>query len=875
MTMQRVRHTRHSRQLNKVRQEEKLRMTDRKERFVLGQFDNELNRQQILHGSGAGVSFIDRSYFELPIRREHLSALGLSEGSAMYATMLIPQDVDRNSNLAGPGNSRSTEGSENLQQLAFPPYATLIASPVPPPAWNRGIRICFSTTESRTGQLSDLIHVLRRCGLLVRHTYAVNGLDSDRYRAVGAEGKLFSLDAKNRAPSEPSVVLTIEYMKRGTLAAEFDKKDGENSGSSNADEVPPKPAKASALTGRGSPAEWIKKKDENPDPYNPEERPSDPTNALELEVLEALHKYIEKWSSRDPEYAEALQFKGAFVKKLSDVLKKGVSSDDKSSKKTRTLNHFRIEWLSPLQTLQTLSSALGEEDSHQRPELTLRIRKSMADDRNLCISVEPWRRTLDPKARMSIEEAARPGRPNQCAVVTVDSEERTLTAHLVPIERFAVAQFEITHPAGRLQDFWKEWIYKEIKKPDGVVLQTFSQGRFDERWARELVVCYFPFLDEAESAKRGVPIASRNRLSKIAKCFKALQGITRNGKGGWLITDGDDDNMDGVHENMDFDFASKHLKTLVSQLKDHRKNRALQLMPDNFAGHEVLQRKDSTLRDVKLWYRWPAHATARAKDTYVARPFDFTQPLNFERYSSLYARQLFEQQSSRIRLVVRLMRLVAEDGAERSALLLGPYRSGKTSVLTMVRELLNSEVERKILLGLVKDEKLEKEVHEFFSKRNIVCIDINATVTPPHLLIIEIFRKLQELAARDASKLKDLSTKISNAVVVAFRNFFKAELTVNLDFPLAPIPNGPKLGLSLRRPTDETPKLPQVQLLEREQTSPWDSTEGRAAFLRGSLVVLRDALKQLGDNVKLVITLDEVAATAAWDNDIAFPVARF
>ncbi|MEO1117087.1 MAG: hypothetical protein AAFX75_04340 [Pseudomonadota bacterium] len=814
------------------------------ERFVLGQFDNELNRSQVLHGSGAGVSFIDRSHFELPIRREHLSALGLSEGSVLYGTLLKSPDP------TGTPETGEATSKKRLEQLALPPFATLIASPVPPPAWNRGVRICFSTTQNRSGQLADLILALRSCGLLVRHTYAVSGLDSERSLAIGSEGREFPLASHSRTPSQPSVVLTIEYMNKKAVR-------------------PPSTADDS-----------LKHK------FKKSER----------DVLLALHRYIEAWSSQTPDYRRALRRKAYFVGKLGALLQRGVI--DPRTEEHRETGQFRIEWLSPLQTLQTLSSAIATKQNEQgpetptfesattdnnhhsetpspessasredpRPEVTLRVKTSVSDERNLCISVEPWRRTLDPKARMSIEEAASPGQANQCAVVTVDTEERTLTAHLIPIERFAVAQFEVTHPAGRLQDFWKEWIFNEIKKHEGVVLQTFSQGRLDERWARELVVCYFPFLDEATSIEKRTPIVCRKELEKIARCFRALQGFTRNGTGGWL-------DKTSLDETRDFDFPSEGLKALFHQLSDARLQRISDLMPEHFKGPELLQRKDSTLRDVKLWYRWPSNSAYKARDAYVVQPFDFTQPLGFDRYSRLYTEKLFQQQGSRIRLVIRLMRLVASNTGERSALLLGPYRSGKTSVLTMVRELLNSEEERGKLLKRIGERDQKDEIEAFFRDQKILCIDINATVTPPHLLIVEIFRKLQALAEA-SSPISTLAKKMVNEVARVFERLFGLALTASLEIFLAPLPKSSRLKLSFLGLGKPKPGKPANQLLQREKDSPWDTVEGRAAFLRGSMAVLREAVKKLGDDGKLVITLDEVAATAAWDNEIAFPVWR-
>ncbi len=771
---------------------------DLHERFLAEQFSQEVTRQQVLHGSSAGVSPLDRTTFELPLRREHLNALGLSEGSVLYGTLLVPQDPERNPLSDG-------DEATSYQRLALPPFATLVASAVPPPAWERGLRICFSTTASGHGRMARLLRCLRKAGLYVRHLYAVSGLDSDKHAIVTPDCKLRALNTEGqRTPSQPTVVVTVEYPL------------------------------------------------EKPD----EDRP----------IITAVHEYMKEWSAEPADYEKSLGAKIKLVKTLDAVIKAGdreASGEESPADDMDTGASFRIEWLSPLQTLRTLSACTRATETAGQAATKLRIRRSSDDPDNLCLGLAPWRRLLDPAARMSIEDSASPGPANLCAVVTVDTEERTLTAHLVPVQRYAIAQFEITHPAGRLQDLWKEWIFNEIANHEGTLLQTFSQGRLDERWARELIVCYFKFVaistkPPTESEPAGARITPDiDRIRDIATCVRSLQAFTRHGAGGWLLAD-----CDPYHSHSPSDALGK----LNEQLTNERDFRKSDLMPPGPNSEPRLQRKDSTLRDVKLWYRWPYRSSPAYQRKFIRSKFNFTRPLTIQRWDSYYPSGSDRQARSRMRLVNRLVHLMLDQpNAERSALLLGAHRSGKTSVLNMALEKLNRPELREDLAHDLGDEKLV----DAWKKKQVLGIPVNATVTPPHLLMVTIIRELRRVKNDETHPACRVAKHCYKGIKSAFKSVFGTDVSVKL----ASEALFPGISVSLTAP-DTPPTDPVEQIRRRELKATWNSEEGRAAFLRDSMEVLRRTATKLGKETTLVIALDEVSATAAWGNSIAYPVWR-
>lgn len=761
------------------------------EYFLSEHLSDRLDRQTILHGSAAGISFVDRRSFELPIRKEHLAALGLAEGSVIYSVLLVRDDEEQ---------KQSSDAQFPRREL--PPFATLLASPVPPPSWERGLRICFSTTKIGKGQLRRLTTVLRKTGLYVRHVHAVGGLDLENYFLATAKGEshplepdplesdLLETQPDSRMPSQPSIIFTVEYP--------LDKREPEMAGGNLA------------------------------------------------------RRYVEMWQSTDTDYKKKLEAQGELLEHLVKMLK-------------GKLDSVRIEWISPLQTLNGLSGLLPKGSRTREPEtVKLRVKRSSFDRSVFCLSLDTWRRQLDPAARTSIEDNVTPGLVNLGAAITVDTEERTLTAAFVPLERYAVAQFEVLHPAGRLQHLWKEWIYEEIEDHGGTVLQAFSHGRLEERWARELVMCYFDFAKPTGRAVEGQSFApDYKRIGRISRCMLALQGMTRSG--GRLPEE--------LGPSGDGRPNSRALKKLRKRLLDHRLPIAIQTMPGltvDSSGKVVkapvsLRRRprwDSTLRDVKLWYRWPDRTDMKYQKKFKKSKFNFTKPLTLDLYKDLYSANDARASRSRMRLVDRLVeRLIDEKNPDRSILVLGSHRSGKTSVLNMVREKINRQEERS----------------EFASNLKAIGVVIDATVTPPHLLILALIRELREIAERG----KHPAAVQARSMVNNFLERVKEVLGTDVEtISMMGLSFGFSLGFAKGGTTNKNQdKQDQAEVVDRvtrrELAATWESDEGRAAFLRDSIQLLRKTLAEFEDDpFPIVIAIDEVSATTAWGNHFAFPVWR-
>ena len=530
-----------------------------------------------------------------------------------------------------------------------------------------------------------------------------------------------------------------------------------------------------------------------------------------------------------------------------------------------------VDSLMPLRTLNRLGRQLTHEGSRKLYREVLL--ESVKESRNkMCIPCDAWRGILWPESRNVVEEASNPQGTPMAVIVSVDTDEHVITLQFYRLGKVLIASFDIVVPASGLEQRWWRWVYEEVSAAGGNVLGSRSSGRLQGKWGTLSVVAAFP--------GRRLPDGNDNDpnedIRHAVRCFRMLKGS-------------------GLPEAE----ASAAFKTLLTDIRGCngnpgvlRETAAKHCLGAEEGGAQLNRppRMDSTLQNVRLWYKHAGPSTIAYEKRFGRNPFNFTKPLRLESYSDVYGDDVSKLFESRLRLAERLCGLLVGEPPE-NVVLVGAYRSGKTTIMNLVVDMLNGAISGQPSYGNLLD----------IDNIPVLAVRINAAVTPPELLFVAVFNEICKLIkSRDAGvlpkavakRVKTIARRMS-ATVISFLAFEPA-LEINTLMPLVK-----NLELSLKEPADKDAIEELVKSERRRMRA--EPTAERAGRLRASVVMLRALLQQVSTGLRddldsmttevldadekralmhaagplrIVVALDEVTDSATWGSEWAFPAWR-
>lgn len=542
----------------------------------------------------------------------------------------------------------------------------------------------------------------------------------------------------------------------------------------------------------------------------------------------------------------------------------------------------RLESVAPLQTLNHLVPLLTAEEGKRFRQVPLE--PVAGDPRRALMTCAPWRSILWPDSRRFIEEVGRPHGVPLAAIVSVDTSEHLLTLQFYRLDDTIVASFDIVVPAAGLEHRWWQWIYEEVGDAHGSILGSRSSGRRQARWGSLSVVAVLPGKRSSASDGASPP---KNDIAHAINCIRGLKG------------------------DSSFSAASPRFQALLKDVEEAERGgaglrRAVteDCLDVGKAASQLRRsaRTDSLLQNLRLWYSPQAPLQPGYEPRFGQNPFSFTKPLYLGTFKQTYHRRSARSASphpegklpehlSRMRLAKRLREHLTRDPVE-NVVLVGAYRSGKTSVINVVVDLINEAP------SVAADEKVA-------TPRPVLAVRINAAVTPPELLFVAVFNEICKLieskfAGPRPRALARFVKEIARRLSGGFSQFLALEPSLEVEFA-APFIEKLMLTLHGKPPRKKPDKVQEAADKEPRRMSA-ESTSQRAGRLRASITMLRallreaarvygedkdlsiieetltpeerKALKKAEGPLHVVVALDEVTDSAAWGSKWAFPAWR-
>lgn len=506
------------------------------------------------------------------------------------------------------------------------------------------------------------------------------------------------------------------------------------------------------------------------------------------------------------------------------------------------------------------------------------------DWQDLGISLIPLRRLIDPFASMVIDASHHLGDGNLAALLSVDHDERLVRFDFIPLKHLVLADFSLLFPSSRQGYQWLLWAAREIREAGGTILGSRSTGRHTERWTTLHVSAAFEFTDpptKADSERahelntnaiRAEHRPSLLKIARIVQCFRALKGKELYAR--------------RTRQSPYFRWLARNMRKSSNEAPSDK--------PD-----------ESLLYDVKLRYSWTGHPGHNYRSKYAAPSFNFSKPLTLHSHGQLFP-QLSLTDDSRLRLATRIHERLTS-GHEGSIVIVGAHRSGKTSLLNMIADLVNGNLTEE----LTTDSELCQTLHT-----GTVCLRINAAVTPPQEIFLQILKsaldELQHLLRRKAAmRPEDPRHSIAerkfatlkgllNAVEEFMQRVIQGEALMDIEGVLTLaelvqvlLPNAVKHAhpqesskpLKAKKADARRSLIQSLYKRLKDQArrrSANQSDIDRARELRNSLEILLGAVKLMprpegclrSDEPVLIVAVDEIMETTAWGGDWALPAWR-
>lgn len=574
-----------------------------------------------------------------------------------------------------------------------PQVSIVIASPVRRRAWGRLIRVAL-VLPPVPGSLNCVMEALVLLGLPPLHVETIQGLK----HAATELANLFVVLEVPRPPhanAQPEVVAAYEALERvldgqGTDGAA--EKLNTAIGSvlqtllSEANNARDEAERASAKA---------KKALEESENASAKAEIADSLSLLNQRIA-SLHRKIDSLEQHAPTVAWLAPLKtlNELARQAENSMEEKKPSPWKAAQLELTSSEAAATHLE-LEEVRSLESAV-----RTFPRRPLAI----PQDAPLGVSFLRWHEELDSHASSVIDTSRHLGKGNLAAVVSVDHDERILSFEFVSLTRVILADFEIWIPAGTHGHRWLAWITAEVRDAGGNILACHARGRQGRRWANVAIKAIFPFTATPQSLAPDAALASQvgptpdvEKIQRILGCFRALKGKE-------------------IYAPPSV--RAEGFKRLVESLEAES-----QAEPSTEGRSSSRASTDSLLHSVRLRYVWRGPLGPDYRDRFSRCGFNFTRPLTLQTHSVLFP-QVLLREDSRLRMAARIHeRLVAEG---ESIVLVGAHRSGKTSLMNMVCDFVN---------GSIPDELLELDK---VLQQPAIALRVNAAITPPHLLFLEI-----------------------------------------------------------------------------------------------------------------------------------------
>jgi ABC-type multidrug transport system fused ATPase/permease subunit len=455
---------------------------------------------------------------------------------------------------------------------------------------------------------------------------------------------------------------------------------------------------------------------------------------------------------------------------------------------------------------------------HAEHSEKLRVARSVdTPEFGLEVSLLPWRGLLWPTGLFeSYSEFQGKVGGRIMAVASMDSDEKIMAWYFYPYVGRLIIQFEIASPAFGLEHFWWEYIYNCVKEAEGTVLSSSSSARLNGTWVALQCTVMFE-------------LKSREGLedpSSIVTCFRKLQG------------------------DLSFTQEFKELqKTIESSLDEIGPQLVEKDLVEKWKKKSL--KFSSQLEKLVIWDPNEDSLTPRFPNLFAENPFNFTLPLELGKYNRLYdvAEEKGLPQRTRLQWAKSIKEKLVQEPGENIAIV-GAHRAGKTTLLNLVYDLLRQQRDEAVIF---------------------VPVRITASVTPPHLLFAAISEQLESFKG---GRWEKLSTSFRKART---RMAQLAEVVLSgVEVDAGPVTIKWKdLIKAKRRIEAETPVTTEEKLRSLLIRIEEEKEGALPEFLRLSLSAMRDALREAGEDMRLVVIIDEFSESAAWGDSRTLAVWRY
>ena len=531
-----------------------------------------------------------------------------------------------------------------------------------------------------------------------------------------------------------------------------------------------------------------------------------------------------------------------------------------------------IDWLSPMKAMNETYKYWGEE-LHSR-----RKRILVDSDKPRSISLSPWRDLIWPTAKESVEDAfLEPVGHDRAIVLSADSDEKLLIGQLYDLDKTAIATFDVAAPTGGLEQEWWRWILAEIEDANGNLLGCGNTARVLGRWASLRLTVAFRACMGASPTKCSNCSKRDNANEAVARCKADIGHLIRCFR--YLKGESATDEHNKSGEQYD---TSK----LFSHLKDTLKNKKDDSVPNKVEAHCIgvdesdssakpnrarVVATDSTLGNVIGWYhRGDRPTDIDYQNRFGRNLFNLTNPLDLEAYNSLYRVQELEDVDSRLHLAKRIQACLCSVVPEHVALV-GTARTGKTSVMRMVTDLINDE----------STGSADTDANEQDEKQAWIAVTIDAATTHPGELLASILVELDRL--KETTTKERVRNLLKTAIKEGRELFMKAvskELELGWQVKIPGVPGkfnvrlSPPKGKRKKAKTgrDDIERSMAAVIAKMKTDGERYNIDRRAAFLRLCIECLSQALKDA--NVGIVVAMDEIGASLQWGGEWAVPTWR-
>lgn len=573
------------------------------------------------------------------------------------------------------------------------------------------------------------------------------------------------------------------------------------------------------------------------------ELPQDYTNLKLEKNAKSLHKHLRNLADDNVEQDE--------TKDTARSLLQGLLA--------AKVGNVEVDWISPLSTLNRLHRQLNHDSNIKaRRWFTRRLLvKGNEMDGLPYIDLLPLQHILWDAGILPARPSLRP-RVSAFVKAFVDTDEKVICWDFYQLSNDLVVQFDLKTSSHGGEHHWWKWIYQCVEDAGGNLLASESLTRVYGGWASLRTTAVFPLREDAKAGEFG-------DIGKIVNCFRELQG----NRG----------------------FADRY-DVLIDII-----NRQTKDSPYLFAkrGRRQLSKTEALtlLENVHVWD--PSDGSTSRDRSYQARfvpnPFNFTMPLDLESYDLLYGDHPDSHQEggltdnndtsrSRRALAISIVERVAIDTSENlgeNIAIVGAHRSGKTTVLNLVYDLL-------------KNPDLD-----FQGTKTLIPIKIDAAMDPPHMFLPAVIRNLKAIAGEQETEGKTATAGsveiVRGAKQLLDRIFDVAkDIEIPLDLLVGPLlglvagvpvgtegtpPTGVAIGfrglLEMVNPSDKKKKGKK----NKNVAIDWpESAESTYKYMRVCMNLLREALAE-DVTTRLIIIVDEFSQSSRWGNDQALPLWRY